>query len=317
MTYQNILLIGGSGFIGTHIAEHLAAHGLSVRVPSRRRERARHLLLLPTLEVVEADVHDPAALAELCTGVDAVINLSGVLHSPGGDPYGAQFRAVHDELPKKIVAACRNKGIKRLLHMSALGADADAPSEYLRSKAAGEAAVMAAADAIAVTVFRPSVVFGPEDRFLNMFAALQRLVPVVFLACPDARFQPVFVVDVAQAFCTALNRVDSYGLRYDLVGPEVFTLRQLVRYAGGQSGHPRPIIGLPDGLGAIQATIMEFLPVKLLSRDNLRSMQVDSISGAPFPFGIATTTLEAVAPAYLSGVTPRVRYNMLRGRAGR
>jgi NADH dehydrogenase len=318
MNFQNILLIGGSGFIGTHIAERLAARGLSVRIPSRHRDHAKHLLPLPTIEVIEADVHDPATLAGLCAGMDAVINLAGVLHSAGGDPYGPQFLKVHDELPKKIVEACRKLGIKRLLHMSALGAAADAPSEYLRSKAAGEAAVRAAKSSIAVTLFRPSVVFGPEDHFLNLFAALQRYLPVVFLASPNARFQPVYVDDVAEAFCCALSHVDADGMRYDLTGPEVFTLRELFEYAGTTSGHPRPVVGLPDSLGYLQALLMEFKPgAKLLSRDNLRSTKVDSVSNAPLPFGITPSTLEAIAPAYLSGGTPRVRYMTLRGRAGR
>lgn len=318
MKFQNILLVGGSGFIGTHIAERLAALGLSVRVPSRHRERAKQLITLPTVEVVETDVNDPAVLAGLCAGMDAVINLAGILHSRGGDPYGPQFSAVHDELPKKIVAACRNQGVPRLLHMSALGAAPGAPSEYLRSKAAGENAVLAAKNEIAVTIFRPSVVFGPEDHFLNRFATLQRFLPVVFLPHANARFQPVFVGDVAHAFCDALTRIESHGMRYDLAGPEVFTLRELVHYAGVQSGHPRPIIGLPDGLGALQAWLMELKPgEKLLSRDNLRSMKIDSISSAPFPFGITPTALEADAPVYLSGATPRVRYMTLRGRAGR
>jgi NADH dehydrogenase len=318
MNFQNILLIGGSGFVGTHVAEHLVELGLSVRVPSRRRERARHLLPLPTVEVVEADVLDPATLSGLCAGMDAVINLAGILHSASGDPYGPQFRAVHDELPKRIVAACRNRGIRRLLHMSALGAAADAPSEYLRSKAAGEAEVLAAKNEIAVTVFRPSVIFGPEDDFLNQFAMMQRFLPFLLLPCPQARLQPVYVGDVARVLVEALDRVDAEGMRYDIAGPEVFTLTELVQYAGVKCGHPRPIFGLADGLAYLQALAMEFMPgKKLLSRDNLRSMQVDSISSTPLPFGIAATALEVIAPAYLSGVTPRVRYMTLRGRAGR
>jgi uncharacterized protein YbjT (DUF2867 family) len=317
MNFKNILLIGGSGFIGTHIAERLVARGLSIRLPSRHRERAKHLLMLPTIEILQADVNDPAQLERMCAGMDAVINLAGVLHSPGGDPYGPAFRATHVELPQKIVAACKRAGIKRLLHMSALGAADDAPSEYLRSKAAGETAVMAAKHDMAVTIFRPSVVFGPEDRFLNMFATLQRYLPVVFLARADARMQPVYVDDVACAFSEALNDVGSAGKTYDLVGPEVRTLRELMAYAGAESGHARPIIGLPDGLGMLQALTMEILPGQLLSRDNLRSLEVDSVSSAPLPFGIRPAPLEAIAPAYLAGATPRVRYMTLRGRAGR
>jgi uncharacterized protein YbjT (DUF2867 family) len=318
MKFQNFLLVGGSGFIGTHVAEHLAAQGLSVRIPTRHRERAKHLLMLPTAEVIEADVHDPELLSGLCAGMDAVINLAGILHSASGEPYGRQFREVHEELPKKILAACRQQGVRRLLHMSALGAATDAPSEYLRSKGAGEAAVLGAKNEFAVTVFRPSVVFGPEDRFLNLFAQLQRALPIIFLATPEARFQPVYVDDVADAICDAVSRVDSHGVAYDLAGRDVFTLRQLVRYVGDLTGHHRPIIGLPDSLGYLQAAILEWKPGRrLLSRDNLRSTKVDSVSSAPFPFGIARSSIEAIAPEYLSGVSPRTRYMTFRVRAGR
>ena len=317
MNSQSVLLIGGSGFIGSHIAEKLTARGLSLRIPTRRRERAKHLLPLPTTEVVQANVHDAAELAVLCDGMDAVINLVGVLHSAGGDPYGADFRRAHVELPQKIAAACRARGIKRLLHMSALKAGPAAPSEYLRSKAAGETVVLAAESGLNTTVFRPSVAFGQGDQFLNLFASLQRFLPALFLACPDTRFQPVFAGDVAQALVRALDAPESYGRTYDLCGPHVYTLRELVAFAGAQCGHPRTIVGLPPALGMLQATILEFLPGELMSRDNLRSMQVDSVSDAVFPFGIVPTALEAVAPAYLAGVTPRDHYAMLRGRAGR
>ena len=317
MDPRNILLIGGSGFIGSHLAEKLAERGLSLRVPTRRRERAKHLLLLPSIELFEANVHDQKELAALCEGMDAVINLVGILQSRSGEPYGADFRVAHVELPKKILAACRVAEITRLVHLSALHAAPDAPSGYLRSKAAGEEAVLGAGGEIAVTVFRPSVVFGPEDKFLNLFARLQRYLPVMFLACPEARFQPVFVGDVARAVVESLSRRDSFGNRYDLVGPRAYTLRELVAFAGAATGHARPIVGLSEGLGKLQAMMMEFLPGKLLSRDNVRSMQIDSTSSATFPFGIIPGALEAIAPEYLSGIAPRRQYMVLRGRAGR
>src|SRR5271165_7059895 len=203
MQAKNVLLLGGSGFVGGHVAEHLVERGISVRIPTRRREKAKHLILLPTVDVVEANIHDPAALQRLMNGVDTVINLVGTLHSSSGEPYGEDFRLVHVELPQKIVAACHAKGVTRLIHMSALAAASGAPSEYLRSKAAGEAVVLGAANELAVTTFRPSVIFGEDDRFLNMFAKLQRVMPVVFLAAPGACLQPVYVVDVARAIVEA------------------------------------------------------------------------------------------------------------------
>jgi NADH dehydrogenase len=312
-----ICVLGGSGFIGRHIVEKLVERGDFVIVPSRRRERAKHLITLPTVQVVQADVHDPATLRRLFAGCDAAINLVGVLQGRRGDPYGPDFVRAHVELPRKAIAACRDARVPRLLHMSALKAAPDGPSQYLRSKADGEAAIIAARNDLAATVFRPSVVFGPEDRFLNLFAKLARWLPVIFLGSPDAKFQPVHVADVALAFVASLDDDDAVDRAYDLVGPQVYTLRELVELAGRLSGRPRPIVGLGPRLSYWQARAMEFAPGQLLSRDNYYSMQVDSVSAAPLPFGIAPTPLEAVAPVYLKGIYPRSRYSAFRYYAGR
>ena len=323
MRYENFLVVGGSGFVGRHLVGALAARGARVTVPTRRRERAKHLILLPTVDVVEADVRESRVLAGLAAGRDAVVNLVGVLHSrrarpgeEGPNHYGPQFAQAHVELAQSVVAACREAGVKRLLHMSALGAGAKAPSEYLRSKGIGEQMVLAADD-LAATVFRPSVIFGPEDRFLNLFAWLVALFPVLALGSPGARFQPVYVGDVVRAFLAALDSREAAGKRYDLCGPREYTLRELLEQVCRVTGHRRLIIGLPDLLSYLQAWTMEFLPVPLLTRDNYHSMQVPSVCDCPFPFGIQPVALESAAPAWLAPAGPRERYPQLRWRARR
>lgn len=312
MQIETICVIGGSGFVGRHLCQQLAARGYRVRVPTRERESAKALTLLPTVELVVADVHKPDALAATVTGCDAVINLVGVLHDAGG---ARGFQAAHVELANKVVAACRAGGIRRLLQMSALAAAPDAPSAYLRSK--GEAERIVLGSGLDVTVFRPSVIFGPEDSFLNLFAGLARMLPVLALARPDARFQPVYVGDVAAAFVHALTDITSCGCRYDLCGPQRYTLRELVAWVGRTIGCPRPIIGLNRTLSYCQAFAMELLPVKLMTRDNVRSMEVDSVCDCAFPFGIRPQALETLAPAWLADDTPRGRYDGMRSRAGR
>ncbi len=304
MRHESVLVIGGSGFIGSHVVAQLVATGRRVVVPTRRLSRARHLLVLPTVELVEADVFDDAVLERLVRKVDAVINLVGVLHSrPGaaGTSWGPQFERAHVELPRKLVRACQAAGVRRCLHMSALGANSHGPSMYLRSKAAGEKIMLEAAG-LDVTVFRPSVVFGAEDAFLNLFAKLQRFMPVLALGGVDAKFQPVYVQDVARAFVLALEDHSTIGKVFELVGPHVYTLRELVKLAGRYSGHPRPVLGLPAPLARLQALMLEFMPGgPLMSRDNLDSMKADNIASGHSPWlaGWQATPLEAVAPDYL------------------
>ena len=308
MKLDNVLVLGGSGFVGRHLVAALAARGINVTVPSRRRERAKHLLPLPTVDVVETDIMAPGALEALARGRQAVINLVGILH---GD-----FERVHAELPRRVVDACRANGVGRLLHMSALGASPSAPSEYLRTKAMGEQAALAATD-LAVTAFRPSVIFGPEDAFLNTFAALARIFPVLPIACPQARFQPVYVVDVAHAMSRALDDLSTHGKTYGLCGPRQYTLKELVELVCETTGRQRTVIGLPERLSYWQAFVMEKLPGKLITRDNLRSMQVPNVCAAAFPFGIRPQSLEAAARPYLAPAGPRERYSRHRWRARR
>ncbi len=318
MTAKKVVLIGGSGFVGSAIASRLGSAGIRTLIPTRRRSRAAALLPLPLAEVVEADVHDPATLTRLCAGADAVVSLVGILHSRSGSPYGADFARAHVELPQKIVDACRNAGVGRLLHVSALGADASGPSEYQRSKAAGEAAIRAAGPQTGWTILRPSVIFGRDDRFLNLFAELARTLPVLPLAGAHARFQPVYVEDVAEVVWRCLCSEDSVGRTYELAGPTVYTLSQLVQYVAQLLGRSCRIIALPEGLAMMQAALMELAPQPLMSRDNVRSMRADNVaSGAPLPFGLPPTALESVVPGWIGTGSARTRYYPFRRQARR
>jgi NADH dehydrogenase len=316
MKVRSVCVIGGSGFLGRHVVHRLAAQEIFVRVPTRRRERAKELILLPTIDVFNADVHDPRILERLVAPVDAVINLVGILH----EAHGETFERNHVELPRKIVGACRETGVKRLVHVSALKAAFDAPSAYLRSKAEGESQVHAAqAVGIHTTILRPSVIFGREDSFLNLFARLARLLPVIALASPNARLQPIFVEDVARALTECLTDPHTFGNSYDLCGPKIYSLRELVEYVCRTLGVQRPIIGLSESLSLLQAALLERLPGRLMTRDNVYSMRADNVCGCAFPelLGFSPTPLEAVVPEYLAGVTPRTRYRWFRYRARR
>ncbi|HTN49587.1 MAG TPA: complex I NDUFA9 subunit family protein [Burkholderiaceae bacterium] len=321
MKHQDILVVGGAGFVGRHVVNRLVDRGLAVTVPTRRPGAAKHLITLPTVDLVEADVNDDADLDRLLEGRDAVVNLVGILQGSRGVPYGREFAQAHIELPRRIVARCAAQGIRRYLHMSSLGADSRGPSMYQRSKGDGEATVRASA--LDWTIFRPSVIFGPEDRFLNTFATLATMAPVLPIANAATRFQPVWVVDVADAFANALDNPKTYRQIYEMAGPRIYTLRELVRFAASASGHPRVVVGLPAGLARAQATLMELAPGEpLMSRDNLDSMQRDNIATAqpytPAPeLGIELHSMETEAAEYLSGQGQRSRLGSYRARARR
>jgi len=312
---KQVCLLGGSGFVGSAIVRHLSLAGYAVKVLTRRREASKHLILLPNVDVLECDVMDDAALAEALKGTDVVINLIGILHNSKK----ASFQAMHAELPARLAKLCNKLGVKRLVHMSALQASKDAPSYYLKSKAEGELAVLRSNKNLDVTVFRPSIIFGRGDGFINLFASLVKLLPVILLAKPNAKFQPIYVEDVAYAFVASLDNVDTYGKAYDLAGPKVYTLRQLVTYVADTLGKRPTIIGLNNMLSYLQAFAMELLPVKLMTRDNVRSMEVDSVCVTSFPafLGFHPVALETIVPDYLNEDNPRNAYNRFRARAGR
>jgi uncharacterized protein YbjT (DUF2867 family) len=331
---DNILILGGTGFVGRSVCDKLVERsgggGAQVVVPSRRPANAKHLQLLPTVRLVQADVHDESQLAALVRGRDAVINLVAILH--GSD---AAFQRAHVELPLKLARACSAAGVRRVVHVSALGVPTDAhlkassgaapkaaeaPSHYLRSKAAGEAVLAAAG--LDLTILRPSVIFGEHDHFLNLFARLQSVFPVIPLAGADARFQPVWVQDVAAAIVRCLDDDSTIGKVYECAGPDVYTLQQIVKDAGRWSGHPRPVFGLPGAVAQLQALAMEMLPgTPMMSRDNLASMRTPNIESGRLPglraLGIAPASLDSIVPDYLSEGRGLARLDRWRAGQGR
>ena len=304
---MNICVLGGSGFVGTELVRRLVFAGHWVRVPTRNLTDAQRLRVLDTAELRTANVHEPRVLSQLFTGCDAVINLIGILNERGRNT----FATVHAGLATKVMAAARAAGVRRILHMSSLGAAADAPSRYLRSKAAAEAAVRALPHAEqsrpAATIFRPSVIFGAQDSLTNRFAQLLRVSGGVLpLARAGARFSPISVLDVAEAFTRALTLPGSVGATYELCGPEVLTLEQLVRLTARVAGLPCHIVRLPDILARIQGLVMGLLPGKPFSLDNFRSLTVDSVcrENGCAALGIVPRPLLAELPRYLTAVAP-------------
>lgn len=320
MRKQRICILGGTGFVGRHLANRLTRDGHRLVVPTRRRERNRHLLVIPTLDLVQADVYDRAALEGVLADCDTAVNLVGILNERGDD--GRGFHRAHVELTETLITACRNTGVDRLLQMSALKADPSGPSHYLRTKAEAEARVRAAGEsAMKVTIFRPSVIFGREDGLFNRFATLLRLTPLVFpLARAQARFAPVYVGDVAEAFTRALADPRTYGQAYELCGPDVHTLGEIVAYTAELLELRRHVIALPDALARLQARVLELVPGKPFSRDNLRSLQIDSVcDGAAglAALGIDPTPIEAVVPRYIHPPRRGGRFGEERTHAGR
>jgi NADH dehydrogenase len=312
---NRIVVLGGSGFVGRALCRRLAARwpALRVLVPTRRLPHAQALRTLPTVDIVPADVNDPAALPALLAGADAVVNLVAILHGTE-----AAFEQAHVVLPRHLAAAARAAGVGRLVHVSALGVASDAPSMYLRSKARGEQVLRDGG--LPLSLLRPSVIFGAEDRFLNLFAELQALAPVLPLAGSSAHFQPVWVEDVAEALVRVLAATPgSTPPVIECAGPQVFTLSELVRLAGRWAGHERPQIPLPLLLARLQAALMEWAPgPTLMSRDNVDSMGVPNVAGGALPgldaLGIAPASVESVMPALLAGRGGRSHLDALRAR---
>jgi len=315
MTAKTICVLGGTGFVGHQLVSQLTRAGYYVVVPSRKRERHRSLQVLPKVDVIDADIHDEATLNALFVGCHAVINLAAILN----ENKRGEFKQVHVELVEKIINACQETGVSRLLHMSALNADADkGSSQYLRSKGEGEALAQAA-EGLNVTSFRPSVIFGEDDKFFNRFAELLLNLPALPLTCPESRMAPIYVSDVAEIMVKALNDKRSFGQSYELCGPQAYTLKQLVDYTNLLTGLGRSIIPLGDGMSAMMGRIMGMLPFKPFSYDNYLSLQTPAVCNDAFPtqFGVSPKTVENIVPQYIGRRNIRGRYDDFRQRAAR
>lgn len=312
MKPTKIVILGGTGFVGRHLLARLATDFPDAQclVPTRHPARHRDVLVLPKVELEAADIHDPAVLERLFQGATSVINLVGILNERGDNGQG--FQHAHSALAEKIAAAAKKTGVTRILQMSALNAHPDAPSFYLQSKGLAEKILQEAN--LALTIFRPSVIFGPEDGFMNLFAKLLRLVPLFLpLGSADSRFAPVYVGDVAAVMAKALADDKSIGQVFSLCGPKTYTLKQLVQYVDALQGGKHFIIGLNKPLSYVQAFVFDKLPGKLLSLDNLRSLQLPSVC----PEGSPTqpTSLEAIVPTYIGMRQPPLDH--FRQQAGR
>ncbi|HOB93563.1 MAG TPA: complex I NDUFA9 subunit family protein [Aquabacterium sp.] len=307
---RKIVITGGTGFVGRSVCEALAAADAGCRlvVPTRRLANGRTVVTLPTVDLVEADVHSTDEMAALLQGADALVHLVAILHGSAD-----AFDRVHVQLPRSLAAACARAGVRRVVHVSALGVAANAPSDYLRSKAAGEAVWQQALGAAGgdLTILRPSVIFGADDRFTNLFARLQRLFPVLPLAGTQARFQPVWVGDVAQAVLRSLQQRPGPGPVVECAGPQVLTLAEIVQRVGTMAGCRRPVLPLPEAAGLLQAAVMGLLPGEpLMSRDNLLSMRVPNVASGRLPglrdLGLTPQAIDILAP-HFRPADPRAR----------
>jgi len=295
------VVFGGGGFIGRHLVSRLGKAGAVVRVPSRHVSRLGHLRTAGVVgQIVPEliDSFDEVELEAAIRGADVVVNLIGIL----AESRRNSFDRIHAELPAQIAEIAARVGTKRLIHLSALGADRDSPSVYARSKAAGEIAVRAAfPDAV---ILRPSIIFGPEDRFFNRFAAMAAISPALPLIGGGlTRFQPVYVGDVADAIAAAITHPDAAGRTYELGGPSIYSFRQLMELMLAEIGVNRLLAPIPWGMARVQASMVEWLPKPPLTRDQVELLKRDNVLSGEAPglsdLGIQATALELILPTYL------------------
>lgn len=314
MHLMKIVILGGTGFVGGHLVARLSALGHHIDVLSRNAAAKPQLAVLPRVRVRQSDPHDSAALANALQGADAVINLVGILNETGFG--GGGFKRAHVALTRNVIDACKASGVRRLLQMSALNAGRG-ESHYLKTR--GEAEALVKASGLDWTIYQPSVIFGPGDGLFSRFKFLLSFSPVLPLARAGAKFAPVYVGDVVAAMVKTMADPAAYGQSYELYGPEVLTLAQIVRYTARGMQARRLVIPLPDALGRLQALAMDFVPGKPFSTDNFLSLKIDSVGGIDglYRLKIDKTPIEAVIPQILFPKGKQARLDRYRSASGR
>ena len=315
MLIKKIAILGGTGFVGQSLCNRLSKDGYKLKVPTRNREYNRdNLILLPNLELIEADIHNSDDLKKLLIDCDAVINLVGILNEKRNN--GKGFRKVHVELVKNLISICKVHGIRRILQISALGTDAkNGKSFYLKTKGEAEKLLHSNSVGIKTTIFKPSVIFGKKDSFFNRFAKLLKICPFFFpLACYKTKFSPIYVLDVVEMIAKSINDPNSYDKSYQLCGPKTYSLKNLISFTSETLDLKCVIIPLNNTLSYIQARVFDFLPNKPFSTDNYLSAQTDSICECNdlFRYNIKPTAIEDIVPQYLAGYKYHSFYSMFR-----
>ena len=314
---MNVVLFGGTGFVGTHLARKLASMHFNIVVPTRRPHRHRDLLVLPTLKLVKANIQDEDDINKLVENANVVVNLVGILNETGK---GSSFENIHVKFPEKLAKTCLKSQVNQFIHISSIGANIDAPSAYLRSKGQAEALISRVAEqGLSTTIFRPSVIFGPDDSFTRRFEQLLKLsMGWFFLVSPESRMQPVYVQDVVECIAQAMNEPRAAGKCYELAGPEEFNLFEIVSLIDELIQGNHKIIRLSPAVSRRMAAFMQYIPGKPLTPDNLLSLQVPNVSSETLPgwFGIEPCRLADIAETYLRPRSSN-RFDRYRARARR
>ena len=310
--FNKVVILGGTGFIGAQLATKLSPKSKKIIIPTRNTESNLGLKMIPNLEIVRTDIKDERSINQLLKDADLVINTVGILNEINEDN---SFDKIHYQLPKKVSNSIKKNEVKRFMHISSLNADPKSIGKYLKSKGKAEDFLISETSSFCnLTIFRPSIVFGESDSFFNKFASLLKFLPIFPLACPNAKFMPVYVEDLTDFMISTINNIDSYGKKIDVTGPDEYTFRELINHTLAALKIRRVIIPLNSFLSRLQASVFEKLPGKLFTMDNYQSLQIDSCSDEGFK---GSSSLEDIIPQYLNIKTKQERFEKLRKKSGR